>query len=156
MAKGRQAKKGKTLERSPVAHYCGWGPEEWGQMGQKVMAPVDESMRRFVKCNRENVERSRKGKIASASYCGGMIDMIIVVRNALGNWAVGEMLGELERWHMMTPAERTPGVTVNVPTGPGAQPVSSEDAKELEYQIAKWLEKRKGGSTRRGKDPIFA
>ena len=56
-------------------------------------------MRRFLKANQEKTSKSNKEQVVSTSYCGGMFDIITIVRSALGRWAVEQLLIELEKWY---------------------------------------------------------
>lgn len=109
-----------------------------------------------MEANQGNISQSDKGKIASASYSGAMIDMMMVLKAALGKWAVGQVVGELERWHRSAPPGDSPHVKVSVSGDPRVGEVSPEDARELGEKIAKWLEERKVNGKRQCKDPMYA
>lgn len=147
--------KGKSQDFEDDKCY-GCGPNEWGENSEKVWAAIEESVRRFVEMNQKNIQRSDKEKIASASYSGGMIDMIMVIKNALGNWGVEMLLGELETWQKRGPPEKRPRVEVSVHGGPGPDEVTPEDARELGEKIADWIAKRKADGRNHGDDPMYA
>jgi len=120
-----------------------------------VRTAVEESMRRFLENNRDSIKRSSKQKVASASYCGGMVDMITLIRSALGRWAVEELLVELEEWNRAPAAGSQSQVRVRVdPSELGG--LSEEDAEELGEHIAKWIEERTSNGKQQHKDPMFA
>jgi hypothetical protein len=121
----------------------------------EIKTAIEESMRRFLDNNRGNILKSSKERIASASYCGGMFDMIMLIRSALGRWAVEELLRELEKWNRIGFVGKGTQVRVNV-TGAEMGGISQEDAKELGKQIAKWIDERKCNGKRECKDPMFA
>ncbi len=113
-------------------------------------------MRRFIGCSEENIRRSDKKRIASASYGGAMIDILMVVKSALGKWAVGEILDELEGWQKDGGPEGPPQVRVDVRGGSGKGAMSPETLKSLGDHIARWLEGQKEDGKGRPKDPMFA
>lgn len=120
-----------------------------------VKEAVKESMRRFVENNKDKIRKSTKEQVASASYCGGMVDMITLIRSALGRWAVEELLVELEEWNRTAPSGKEPQVRVKVePSELGG--LSQEDAEELGEQIAKWIGERTANGKKASKDPMFA
>jgi len=149
----KSARNAKDLVKAPS---CSCGPDELGEQSEEIKAAVEESKRRFLENNRENIRRSGKERIASESYRGGMVDMIMTVRNALGKWGVEQLLTELEKRQRMEDSGEAVHVRVNVMAGHERAAFSPEDAKELGQQIAKWLEERKGKGKSQGKDPMFA
>jgi hypothetical protein len=82
--------------------------------------------------------------------------MIMVIKGALGNWAVEQLLSELERWHRVGPSDDGPEVEVSVKGGPGKEGISPEDAKALGEKIANWMADRKRGVKEQVRDPMFA
>ncbi len=120
-----------------------------------VEEAVKESMRRFVRNNKDKIRKSTKEKVASSSYCGGMVDMITLIRSALGRWAVEQLLEELEEWNRAQQVGNESQVRVMVePSELGG--LSPEDAKELGEQIAKWIGERTSNGKKQSKDPMFA
>jgi len=121
----------------------------------EIKKAIEASMRRFVENNRENIAKSSKEKTASASYCGGMFDMIMLIRGALGRFAVEQLLIELERWNRVEPVGKGTQVRVDF-AGVEMDGLSKEDAKELGVHIAKWIDERKNNGKKQCKDPMFA
>jgi len=120
-----------------------------------VKEAVKESMRRFVENNKDKILKSTKEQVASASYCGGMVDMITLIRSALGRWAVEQLLVELEEWNRAPQAGNESQVRISVePSELGG--LSQEDAEELGEQIAKWIGERTANGKKQSKDPMFA
>lgn len=120
---------------------------------------IKESVKRFVKSNLENIGGSTKEKIAEASYGGGMMDMVTLLRSALGRWAVEELFRELVRWNSLESVGGKERVRVDV-GGLDSGGLSREDAKELGEQIVKWIEEKKsraaGADRGQTSDPMFA
>ncbi len=147
---GRAGKADKSKDESAYspACKCSRGHEE------VVKEAVQESMRRFVESNKENIRRSSKEKVASSSYCGGMVDMITLIRSALGRWAVEQLLVELEEWNRAPAVGDGNQVRIQVePSELGG--LSREDAEELGEQIAKWIGERTANGKKQSKDPMF-
>ena len=120
-----------------------------------VEEAVKKSMRRFVENNKDNIRKSTKEKVASSSYCGGMVDMITLIRSALGKWAVQQLLEELEEWNRAPAVGDRNRVRIQVePSELGG--LSKEDAEELGHQIAKWIDERTADGRKQSKDPMFA
>jgi hypothetical protein len=134
----------------------GCRPDEWGEDSDKVWAAIDESVRRFVKVNQENIRRSGKEKIASASYSGGMIDTLMIVKNALGSMGIEHALMELERWHRRGPPQEPPKVEITVRGAPGSAKASEEVARQLQAKISKYMEEKKRTGSKLTKDPMYA
>jgi hypothetical protein len=156
ISKKQGDKRGKRESGSKDDLCYGCGPDEWGEHSKRVWAAVDESARRFLEANEQNIRSSDKEKIASASYSGAMIDMMMILKAAMGKWAVGQVVGELEAWHRSVPCGGRPRVKVSVEGDVRIGDVSPEEAKDLGEQIARWLEERKTNGKKQGKDPMFA
>lgn len=157
---------GETRDRSASRRtdedLCyGCREDEWGEDSERVWAAIDESVKRFVSLNQENIGKSGKEKIASASYSGGMIDMVMVIKHALGNWAVGQLLDELERWQARddeeddVEEEEDSVLEIGVRGGPGNDSVAPEVTRELDEKIAYWMEQHKVDTRRQVQDPMF-
>jgi len=153
----RNRKDGESMDAEDDTCY-GCGPNEWGENSERVWAAVEESVERFVEMNTENIGRSTREKIASASYSGGMIDMVMVIKHALGNWAVGQLLDELERWQRSDDCEDDEGseVEISIHGGPGDGKVTPEDVGELGEKVSEWMIEKKEGARRQERDPMFA
>lgn len=156
MMKKHRAKSARNAMDLVKAPFCSCGPDELGEQSDEIRAAVEESKRRFLVNNRENIRRSGKERIASESYCGGMVDTIMTVGSALGKWGVEQLLTELEKRQRMEDSGEAVHVRVNVMPGHERAGISPEDAKELAEQIARWIEGRKGNGKKQGKDPMFA
>jgi hypothetical protein len=135
---------------------CCRGNDEWGERSERVFEAVHESVRRFVKVNEENIRKSSKEQIAESSYGGGMIDMIGVIRNALGNWALEQLLIELEEWQRADDAEDDSAEEVLSRNSPSSEGVSQRDATEPVEKIDRWMQERKRDGRTSGSDPMFA
>jgi len=151
-SRSTKARKENKLDSEP---FFDGGRVEKDEHEDEIKKAIEESMRRFLENNRDNILKSGKERIASASYCGGMFDMIMLIRSALGRWAVEELLTELAKWNRTSSAGNGAQVRINV-TGAETGGISQEDAKELGEQIAKWIDERKGHGKRECKDPMFA
>jgi hypothetical protein len=153
--------KAREIAKNTERDVCyGCRPDEWGDDSGRVWAAVEESVKRFVKMNQENIVRSDKEKIASASYSGGMIDMIMVIKCALGNWAVGQLVSEIEKWHRTDQEsdveDEEPEDEISQKGVPGPEGISQEDAKDLGERIASWMADQQKGSKGQLRDPMFA
>ena len=126
-----------------------------GECEAEIRVAIEESVRRFLKTNQDNIRKSRKEMIASASYSGGMVDMIEVVRSALGRWAVGQLLAEIAIQQRVEDQGGMPECRLCVSASAGVAGITTEDAKELGEQIAKWIEGRNGKGKNQTKDPMF-
>jgi hypothetical protein len=135
---------------------CEYGPGISPDNNPRLKAAVEESLRFFVEANSENIRKSGKENIASASYCGGMIDMVMVIKNALGNWAVNQLLTELEGCNSRRSGGSVPEIRIRVPGSTAQGEMGPEDAQELGKQIVRWIEERKNGGRKQEKDPMFA
>lgn len=149
-------KKGKTSNKPVKTIQCEYGPGISPDNDPRLKAAVEESLRFFVEANRGNIRKSGKEHIASASYCGGMVDMVMVIKNALGNWAVDQLLTELESCNGRRSQGSAPEISVRVSGGSALAEVGPEDAQELGEQIVRWIEERKNGGKKPDKDPMFA
>lgn len=155
MVKKKSERRSQPAGKLIGEEHCSLSQGGMTEHEKAVNAAVEASMQRFVEANQENIRKSSKDRVASASYCGGMVDMITIVRSALGKWAVEQLLAELERWNRTSVEEKMPEVKINV-SGIEMSGVSPEDAKELGEQIAKWIQTRKGPGKRYSADPMFA
>ena len=145
------------IAKKPVDSECSNCAERnSGEYEEEIRVAVVESVRRFLVTNQANIKRSSKEKIASASYSGGMVDMIETVRSVLGKWAVGQLLTELASQQRADDQSETPQCRVSVSASARMAGLTPEDAKELGVQIAKWIEGRKGNGKKQAKDPMFA
>jgi hypothetical protein len=149
-------KKGKNGNRPGKTIQCEYGPGISPDNDPRLRAAVEASLHFFVEANRGNIRESGKEDIASASYCGGMVDMVMVLKNALGSWAVDQLLTELELCNRRRSQGSAPEITIRVPGGVAQGEMGPEDAKELGEQIMRWIEERKNGVKRQDKDPMFA
>ncbi len=158
MQKKQENMADKTPENMEDNTCCRCGPNEWGEDSDRVWAAVEESVERFVEMNTENIGRSTKEKVASASYSGGMIDMVMVIKHALGNWAVGQLLDELERWQRSDDCEEDEDseAEISIHGGPGEGKVTPEDVKELGEKVSEWMQERNANGKRQTRDPMFA
>jgi len=135
---------------------CEYGPGISPDNNPRLKAAVEESLRFFVEANRGTIRKSGKEDIASASYCGGMVDMVMVIKNALGNWAVDQLLTELENCNSRRFGGSAPEIRIRVPGGAAQAEVGPENVKELGEQIVRWIEERKNGGKKQARDPMFA
>jgi len=141
--------------KNSVNKGCSRGQEFLDEHGEEISTAVKESAARFVAANRENIHRSTKEQIAIASYGDGMTDMVMLVRSALGRWAVEQLLIELENWSAAEESSAAPSVKINITTDEKGE-ISQEQVKELGEQIAKWVAEKKNNGKKQCKDPMFA
>jgi len=85
-----------------------------------------------------------------------MVDMVMVIKNALGNWAVDQLLTELENCNRRRSPASVPEIRISVPGDVARGGMGPEDTKELGEQIVRWIEERKNGGKKQSKDPMFA
>lgn len=156
MMKGKQrvAKVRKQM-KSSLDKSCSRRRELLDEHGDEISTAVKRSVARFVKANRENIQRSTKEQIAIASYGGGMMDMVILVRSAIGRWAVEQLLIDLENWSAAEESGAGPPARINIMTDEKGE-ISQEQMKELGEQIAKWVAEKKNNGRKQCKDPMFA
>ncbi|MCX6659117.1 MAG: hypothetical protein NTX81_01865 [Candidatus Bathyarchaeota archaeon] len=154
--KGKQRiGKVRKSRKNSVNKGCSRGQEFLDEHGDEISTAVKESVARFVTANCENIRRSTKEQIAIASYGGGMTDMVMLVRRALGRFAVEQLLIELENWSAAEESSVAPSIKINVTTDEKGE-ISQEQVKELGEQIAKWVAEKKNNGKRQCKDPMFA
>lgn len=152
--KEKKGRKRETKKNEPD-ETCGCKQGFLDEHEGRVRAAVKESVARFVANNRANIQRSTKEQVAIASYGGGMVDMVMLVRSALGRWAVEQMLMELENWNASKESCASPSVNINIKAD-GKGGISQEQVKELGEHIAEWLAKKNGNGKKRSSDPMFA
>jgi hypothetical protein len=154
--RSKGVKKGENGNEPVKTMECKFGPGMSPDNSPRLKAAVEESLRFFVEANRGNIRKSGKEHIASASYCGGMVDMVMVIKNALGNWGVDQLLTELESCNSRRFEGGSPEIRIRVAGGSAHGGLGPEDAKELGEQIVRWIEQRKSGGKEQDKDPMFA
>jgi len=156
MMKGKQRiGKVRKPKKSSADQGCSRRQEFLDEHGEEISTAVKESVARFIKTNRENIQRSTKEQIAVASYGGGMTDMVMLVRSALGRFAVEQLLIEIENWSAAEASSAAPSVKINITTDEKGE-TSQEQVKELGEQIAKWVAEKKNNGKKQCKDPMFA
>jgi hypothetical protein len=135
---------------------CCCGDDELGERDERIFEAVHESVRRFVKVNEENIRKSSKEQIAESSYGGGMIDMIGVIRNVLGNWGLEQLLVELEELQRADDVEDDSEEEVGSWDSPSSDGVPQRDPTELVEKIDRRMQERKRGGRTGASDPMFA
>ena len=156
MAKKHKTKEAQNAKKPVDDECCSCAEKDSVECEEEVRAANGESVRRFLGTNQENISKSSKEQIATASYGGGMMDTIATVRSALGKWAVEQLLIELGRRQKSDDSSEELHCNIRVTSSSGTEGLSPEDAKELGEQIAKWIEGRNGNGKRQGKDPMYA
>lgn len=156
MSKKHKTREAQTAKKPGDDECCSCSEKDSGEFEEEIKAAVEESARRFLETNQENISKSSKEKIASASYSGGMVDMIEIVRSVLGKWVVGQLLTELASQQRADDQGETSQCRVSVSASARMAGLTPEDAKDLGEQIAKWIEGRKGIGKKQSKDPMFA
>jgi hypothetical protein len=156
MAKEHKTREAQIAKKPVDDECCDCTEKDTGEREEEIRVAIQESVRRFLETNQGNICKSSKEKVASASYSGGMVDMIEVVRSVLGKWAVGQLLTELAIHQRADDQSGTPQCRVSVSASTGMAGITPENAKELGEQIAKWIEERKGNGKKQSKDPMFA
>jgi hypothetical protein len=156
MTRKHRSKAAQVAKKPVDNECCSCTERNSGEYEEEIRVAVMESVRRFLETNQGNIRKSSKEKTASASYSGGMVDMIETVRSVLGKWAVGQLLTELASKQRADDQSETPQCRVSVSASARMAGLTPEDAKELGLQIAKWIEGRKGNGKNQAKDPMFA
>ena len=156
MTRSKSVKTASSEDEPTKSVRCEREPRMSPEDDPRVKAAVQESLRFFMEVNRENIRRSSKEHIAVASYCGGMMDMVMVIRNVLGIWGVDQLMTELERFNSRRSSGSAPEIRITIPGGTAQGGMKPEDAKELGEQIARWIGERSNGTKKQAKDPMFA
>lgn len=137
-----------------ISHGCEC--ELVDEMGEAISLAVQEGVARFLAANRGNIQTSSKEQIAMASYGGGMMDMVMLVRNALGRWAVEQLLIELESWNDEEDEEDAePFLNIATKTAEKGE-MGRERMNGPAEQIGDWVSERKGNGRKPSEDPMFA
>ena len=121
----------------------------------RVDSAVQESVRRFVAVNRENIRGSPRERVAAASYGGGMMDMVAIIRDALGRWAVEQLLDELERWNGGGSCDDCSWLDIDDDGSEDCEGQCPGSADGPEERMARPIGAPKPGPRKPGPDPMF-
>lgn len=69
----------------------------WEEHNERVRYAVVVGTERFLRENKERIERSSGESVARNSYLSGMLDMLSIARGTFGFWGADQILNELER-----------------------------------------------------------
>ena len=125
------------------------------ELGEEMEAAVSQSVARFLTANRMKIQASSREKIATASYGGGMMDMAMLVRHALGRWALEQLLIELESWIEDDDDEDSEVFVSGKVNTSGGEEISSEHVSEAANRVGSWISDKKI-TRRQSDDPMFA
>ena len=147
--------------RTGIAHGPGEGNVDMSctceladELAEEIEEAVKQSVARFLTANRRNIQLSSKEKIARASYGGGMIDMAMLVRHALGRWALEQLLIELESWIEEEDDDEEPFVHPGVSYSDKGE-ISPEYVRDTVEPNGTWVSEEKRTKKQLG-DPMFA
>jgi hypothetical protein len=135
--------------------------DEESRHDDRALAAIGRSVAAWTKANAEPIKSSSPEECAAKSYMGGMFDMLMVSRHALGIWGAEQIVSQLERmsceYGPVAPDEHeAPGeIRVRISSKGKSQEEVVEEAKELGMHIAKWVKERSESVKKKGKDPMF-
>lgn len=157
----KRSKRGPRKRRKPLrdgmVEDC--VTEEERAHEERAFEVISRSSQSWMRENKEDIRKASGEECAQKSYMGGMLDMLMVARHALGLWGADQLVSHLDRMGGHSCAEgprEGPGeIRVRIASDGKSKEEIVEEAKELGIQIARWIQEKNARGRRQARDPMF-